>query len=599
MSEARAAAAWHDAVQAAALLATAPDYLGGVHLRALPGPVRDSWLDALRGLLPATTPLRRIPPQVSESGLLGGIDLAATLRAGRPVAQRGLLVDSAGVIVLRAMAERAARSTLAHLGTVLDFAELIIERDGLAAREPVALGVVALDESVSADEALSPVLHDRLALVIDLQSLGIHDLDDLDPGAYDIGSARRRLAAIAHAPADVEQLCAAAIALGIGSLRVALLALRVARVAAALRGGQRVDAADLAAAARLVLAPRATCLPPVDEPAADTDTDDAPPPEPPADGDAAHQADPATADELEDRVLEAALAAIPEQLLARLGAAAATRTRAQSAGRSGAVQRNRLRGRPLGARRGDPRAGARLSLIDTLRAAAPWQPLRRRQRAAGDDGRARVLIRRDDFHVVRFSQRAETTTIFVVDASGSAALHRLAEAKGAVELLLADCYVRRDQVALIAFRGHGAELLLPPTRSLVRAKRCLAALPGGGATPLAAGLDAAAALCEQVLRRGGTPTLVCLTDGRANVGRAGAQGRAQALADALDSARALRLAGVRGIVIDTSPRPHAGAERLAQGLDAVYLPLPHADAARLTAAVQQASQTAAPASGAA
>ncbi|MDJ0741237.1 MAG: magnesium chelatase ATPase subunit D, partial [Gammaproteobacteria bacterium] len=350
MSEARAAAAWHDAVQAAALLATAPDYLGGVHLRALPGPVRDSWLDALRGLLPATTPLRRIPPQVSESGLLGGIDLAATLRAGRPVAQRGLLVDSAGGIVLLAMAERAARSTLAHLGTVLDFAELIIERDGLAAREPVALGVVALDESVSADEALSPVLHDRLALVIDLQSLGIHDLDDLDPGAYDIGSARRRLAAIAHAPADVEQLCAAAIALGIGSLRVALLALRVARVAAALRGGQRVDAADLAAAARLVLAPRATCLPPVDEPAADTDTDDAPPPEPPADGDAAHQADPATADELEDRVLEAALAAIPEQLLARLGAAAATRTRAQSAGRSGAVQRNRLRGRPLGAR---------------------------------------------------------------------------------------------------------------------------------------------------------------------------------------------------------------------------------------------------------
>ncbi|MGD1982426.1 MAG: VWA domain-containing protein, partial [Chromatiaceae bacterium] len=259
--------------------------------------------------------------------------------------------------------------------------------------------------------------------------------------------------------------------------------------------------------------------------------------------------------------------------------------RAQSSGKSGAVQRSKLRGRPMGARRGDPRSGARLSLIDTLRAAAPWQAVRRRR--PGRSTKARVLVERDDFHVVRFKERAETTTVFVVDASGSAALHRLAEAKGAVELLLADCYVRRDQVALIAFRGEGAELLLPPTRSLVRAKRSLAALPGGGGTPLAAGLDAAAALCDLVLRRGGTPTLVCLTDGRANVGRHGSKGREQALNDALESATALRLTGVRSIVIDTSPRPHTSAERLAEALHGTYLPLPHADAAKLSDAVQQ------------
>jgi magnesium chelatase subunit D len=116
-----------------------------------------------------------------------------------------------------------------------------------------------------------------------------------------------------------------------------------------------------------------------------------------------------------------------------------------------------------------------------------------------------VEVRRDDFRVGRFEQRSQSTTIFVVDASGSSAFNRLAEAKGAVELLLADCYVRRDRVALLAFRGRGAELLLPPTRSLVRAKRSLAGLPGGGGTPLAAGIDAAAALADAVRRRGETP----------------------------------------------------------------------------------------------
>ena len=76
-----------------------------------------------------------------------------------------------------------------------------------------------------------------------------------------------------------------------------------------------------------------------------------------------------------------------------------------------------------------------------------------------------------DFRVTHFSQRSETATLFVIDASGSSALHRLAEIKGAVEVLLAECYVRRDQVAVITFRGKRAELLLPPTRSLVR-HRC-------------------------------------------------------------------------------------------------------------------------------
>jgi magnesium chelatase subunit D len=175
--------------------------------------------------------------------------------------------------------------------------------------------------------------------------------------------------------------------------------------------------------------------------------------------------------------------------------------------------------------------------------------------------------------------------VFVVDASGSTALHRLGEAKGAVELLLADCYVRRDRVALIAFRGRGAELLLPPTRSLVRAKRCLAGLPGGGGTPLAAGIEAATALADALRRRGETPFLVFLSDGAANVARDGSHGRPHALADAESAAARLRETGVAAVVVDTSPRPGPLAERLAEAMQARYLPLPRADAAAVSRAV--------------
>jgi magnesium chelatase subunit D len=167
-------------------------------------------------------------------------------------------------------------------------------------------------------------------------------------------------------------------------------------------------------------------------------------------------------------------------------------------------------------------------------------------------------------------------------------LFRLAEAKGAIELLLAECYVRRDQVAVLAFRGVGAEVLLPPTRSLVRARRGLAGLPGGGGTPLAAGIETAATLAARVRRGGSTPVVVLLTDGRANVGRDGQGGRARAQQDALEAARALGAQRLQVVLIDTSVRPEPAARALALAAGARYLPLPQADAARLALAVQAA-----------
>ena len=238
----------------------------------------------------------------------------------------------------------------------------------------------------------------------------------------------------------------------------------------------------------------------------------------------------------------------------------------------------------MGARAGMPGGGRRLSLIDTLRAAAPWQTLR--GKAAG--GMGRVQVRRDDLRVRRFETRAQALTIFAVDASGSSAMARLAEAKGAVELLLAAAYVKRAEVALLAFRGVCAELLLPPTRSLTRARRSLAALPGGGGTPLAAGLNAARELAETGRARGRTPFVVVLTDGRANIAADGSTDRALAQADAQAAARAIGATGIASAFVDISARPRPEGAALAAAMHARYLPLPRADAAAMHDAVRGA-----------
>jgi len=291
-------------------------------------------------------------------------------------------------------------------------------------------------------------------------------------------------------------------------------------------------------------------------------------------------------------VLNAALAAIPAGLLAQLQLAAGAGFRAEVSGKSGALRNSGKRGRPFGVRVGQPGGGVRLNLTETLRAAAPWQKLRRPAGRTPDDAASeRIFVRPEDFHVTRYRQRAATVTIFAVDASGSTAINRLAEAKGAVELLLADCYVRRDHVALLAFRGLGPVLLLPPTRSLVRAKRSLAGLAGGGSTPLAGGIDAALRLAEDARYKGQTPIIVLLTDGAANIGRDGKPGRAKAEQDALAAARAARAARLTALLVDTSPRPQRFAQRLSAEMSARYLPLPYAHAAALARAVRMSAPT--------
>ncbi|ABD86813.1 magnesium chelatase subunit D [Rhodopseudomonas palustris] len=596
------AVAWSDAATAAQLFAVDP--VGtGVLLRSRAGPVRDRWLAMLRAALPPNDAHKHLPLHIAEGRLLGGLDLSATLVSGRPVAERGLLAEADGGVLMLAMAERMQSSTTVHVTAAMDAHETLIERDGLSLRMPARFGVVALDEGLE-DEFAPAGLRDRLAFHLDLDRFSFRDTEEFEINGADIEVARSRLPLIRATDEQIEAIVTAAAAMGIVSLRAPLLTIRVARAAAAWSGHTEIDQEDISIAARLVLAPRALYFPQAEQP----DQPEPPPEEPPPPED--NSEDNKDQDEqqipdidraLDEVILAAAKAAIPPDVLASLRASAG-RTRARSSGKAGELQKSNKRGRPTGTVRGELRAGAKLSVIETLRSAAPWQPLRRREAAAtaaeaiAAGGKAapqpRILIRKDDFRIARFKQRTETITIFVVDASGSAALHRLAEAKGAVELLLADCYVRRDQVAMIAFRGTIAEILLPPTRSLARAKRSLAGLPGGGGTPLACGLDAAYALADSIKRKGQTPTVILMTDGRANIARDGAPGRPKAEEDAIASARQLRAANINAVLVDMSPRPGPQGEKIAKEMGARYLPLPYADATVLSQAVLASTQAA-------
>jgi magnesium chelatase subunit D len=560
MNDDPASAAWSRAETALAALAVDPVGLGGVWIRARSGPVRDALLARL-DLLPL--PCRRIHPTITDSQLFGGVDLSATLAAGRMVEERGVLRSPSALVLT--MAERCPPGLPARLGQALDDRKCAL---------------VALDEGAEADEILSRTLSERLALFVTLDGLPAAVVETQRRRApFQVAAARERLKTVT-VPAEVAaDLVVLAATLGIDSLRAPLFAVKAARALAALEGADAVAHEHVAKAAELVFAHRATMFPdPASEQPPEPEADTAPPEDTSEEG-----ADPQDLVVPDDILLEAVRATLPPDLLSQL-AEGRSHARGGAGSGSGSRKRGNRRGRPLPSRSGHPDGRSRIDIVATLRAAAPWQPLRRSVSPAGH----RLHIRPSDIRLRRFEDRSDRLLIFAVDASGSSAMARLAEAKGAVEILLAEAYARRDHVALVAFRGASAELLLPPTRSLVQTKRRLSALPGGGGTPLAAGLRAAQDTAIHARRHGLTPSVVLLTDGRGNIALDGRADRAQAATDAETVARLINGLGVASLVVDTANRPQEGLRSLSATLGGTYLALPRASAERLSEAVTAA-----------
>ncbi|CAN5720569.1 putative cobaltochelatase [soil metagenome] len=191
-----------------------------------------------------------------------------------------------------------------------------------------------------------------------------------------------------------------------------------------------------------------------------------------------------------------------------------------------------------------------------------------------------------DLHFKQRTDRVGNLITFIVDASGSmAAKKRMEAVKETVLGLLQDAYEKRDQVAVISFRGDKAELLLEPTRSTADAQQALTELPTGGRTPLADALQLASTCLLSRKADSLKPLLIVLTDGKANVALTP---DGDAFVDALCWAENIAAQAVPTLVLDTETGyvRLGRARQLAKALNGEYMLLNDLSSGALTLTIR-------------
>ncbi len=604
------------AKQALMLLAVDPS-LGGVVIPSAVGSGKSTLARAFADILPDGTPFIELPLNVTEDRLIGGVDLEATLATGQRVVQHGVLSKAhKGVLYVDSLSLLDS-SAVSHVMDAMSRGAVIVEREGLSEVHPADFMLVGTYDPSDGEVRMG--LLDRIGIIVPFATqndyrarkkivstvLGTRDSEDTNDELRMlrglIEAARVQLPNVSMTQEQIKGLIQTAISLGVEGNRVDIFTIRCAIASAALAQRTEVDDEDLKLAVKLVLVPRATRMPereateeemqapdeppPQEEPADEAEDENAPPDESDADADEEQEETP---DMIEELMMDAMETELPDNIL---NISLASKKKAKSGSRGEAL--NNRRGRFVRAQEGEMKSG-KVALIPTLISAAPWQKNRKEEKAKKGIKTGALVINKEDVKIKKFRDKSGTLFIFMVDASGSMALNRMRQAKGAVASLLQNAYVHRDQVALISFRGKQAQVLLPPSQSVDRAKRELDVLPTGGGTPLASALITAWETAKQARTKGISQIMfVLITDGRGNIPLKAAyepdaeKAPKEELEKEIEAiALTIQADGVASIVVDTQMNylSRGEAPKLAQKLGGRYFYLPNAKAEQIVEA---------------